>query len=130
MFPKTLFDATIEDNIRFSVPNATHEQVIKAAKQANAHDFIMEFPEGMFFSRFASLFWYAISYTSCFKGYNTSVGEGSTLISGGQKQRIAIARALLKTPSVLLLGKSTYHEFHSFCFLEHCPCDCSQIENR
>jgi ABC-type transport system involved in Fe-S cluster assembly fused permease/ATPase subunit len=45
--PKTLFDATIEENIRFSVPNATHEQVVEAAKQANAHAFIMEFPEGM-----------------------------------------------------------------------------------
>jgi ABC-type multidrug transport system fused ATPase/permease subunit len=63
-----LFDASIEENIRYSLPDATHEQVVEAAKQANAHNFIIEFPEG----------------------YATSVGQGSTLISGGQKQRIAM----------------------------------------
>jgi ATP-binding cassette subfamily B (MDR/TAP) protein 1 len=65
-----LFDTSIKENIRFGLPNASHEQVVEAAKQANAHTFISEFPEG----------------------YNTKVGQGSSLISGGQKQRIAIAR--------------------------------------
>jgi ABC-type multidrug transport system fused ATPase/permease subunit len=65
-----LFDTSIKENIRFGLPNASHEQVVEAAKQANAHTFISKFPEG----------------------YNTKVGQGSSLISGGQKQRIAIAR--------------------------------------
>jgi len=60
----TLFDCSIEENIRYSLPDASHEQVVEAAKQANAHDFIMAFPEG----------------------YATSVGQGSTLISGGESQ--------------------------------------------
>lgn len=58
----TLFDCSIEDNIRYSLPEASHEQVVEVAKQANAHHFIMEFPEG----------------------YATSVGQGSTLVSGGK----------------------------------------------
>lgn len=57
-----LFDCSIEDNIKYSLPSATHDQVVEAAKQANAHNFIMEFPEG----------------------YATSVGQGSTLVSGGK----------------------------------------------
>jgi ABC-type multidrug transport system fused ATPase/permease subunit len=57
-----LFDCSIEENIRYGCPDATNEQVIEAAKQANAHNFIMEFPEG----------------------YATSVGQGSTLVSGGK----------------------------------------------
>ena len=65
-----LFDTSIEENIRYGCPNASHEQVVEAAKQANAHDFISSFPDG----------------------YQTRVGQGSTLVSGGQKQRIAIAR--------------------------------------
>lgn len=65
-----LFDTTIEENIRYGRRNATLEQVIEAAKQANAHEFITSFPDG----------------------YQTRVGQGSTLVSGGQKQRIAIAR--------------------------------------
>ena len=67
-----LFDTTIEENIRYGCSNATLDQVIEAAKQANAHDFISSFPDG----------------------YQTRVGQGSTLISGGQKQRIAIARCV------------------------------------
>jgi ATP-binding cassette, subfamily B (MDR/TAP), member 1 len=57
-----LFDCSIEDNIRYGLPGATHEQVVEAAKQANAHNFIMGFPDG----------------------YATSVGQGSTLVSGGK----------------------------------------------
>lgn len=63
-----LFDVSIEENIRYSLPDATHEQVVEAAKQANAHDFITQFPDG----------------------YGTSVGQASSLISGGQKQRISM----------------------------------------
>lgn len=68
-----LFDTTIEENIRYGFPEASHEQVVEAARMANAHDFISEFPSG----------------------YNTRVGQGSSLISGGQKQRIAIARQVV-----------------------------------
>jgi ABC-type multidrug transport system fused ATPase/permease subunit len=75
-----LFDSTIGENIRFGCPNATQEEMEQAAKQANAHDFIMSFPDGN----------------------NTEVGAGSTQVSGGQKQRIAIARALLRKPKVKL----------------------------
>ena len=80
-----LFNDTIEANIKYGKPNATHEEVIAAARAANAHDFIMDFPEG----------------------YNSSVGEGGGLLSGGQKQRIAIARAILKDAPILLLDEAT-----------------------
>ncbi len=80
-----LFNGSIEDNIKYGNPDATHEMVVAAARAANADGFINEFPEG----------------------YKTSVGEGGGLLSGGQKQRIAIARAILKDAPILLLDEAT-----------------------
>ena len=80
-----LFNGTIEENIKYGAPNATHEQVEGAARAANAHDFIMNFPHK----------------------YQSTVGEGGALLSGGQKQRIAIARAILKDSPILLLDEAT-----------------------
>lgn len=80
-----LFSATIHENIAFGRPDATEEQVITAAKAANAHDFIMEFPNG----------------------YQTEIGERGVTLSGGQRQRVAIARALLIDPRILILDDST-----------------------
>ena len=80
-----LFNGTIEENIKYGMPDATFEQVQAAARAANAHDFIMTFP----------------------KKYKSKVGEGGALLSGGQKQRIAIARAILKDAPILLLDEAT-----------------------
>lgn len=80
-----LFGGSIKDNIGYGNPSADIEDIIIAAKQANAHDFIMSFPEQ----------------------YNTQVGERGVQLSGGQKQRVAIARAVLKDPVILILDEAT-----------------------
>ena len=80
-----LFSGTIRENIRYGKPDASEEEVIRAAEAAQAHDFIVGFPDG----------------------YDTMVGQRGVNLSGGQKQRIAIARSLLKDPSILILDDST-----------------------
>jgi ATP-binding cassette subfamily B protein len=80
-----LFSGTIRDNIRYGKPDASEEQIVAAAKAAQAHEFIMSFP----------------------KGYDSDVGEKGVGLSGGEKQRISIARALLIQPKILILDDST-----------------------
>ena len=80
-----LFSGTIRDNLKWGNPDATEEQIEHAARAAQAHDFITSFPDG----------------------YDTELGQGGVNVSGGQKQRLCIARALLKSPKVMILDDST-----------------------
>ncbi len=80
-----LFNDTIENNIKFGKPDATHKEVVAAAKAARCHDFIMALPEG----------------------YDTVIGEGGATISGGERQRLSIARAMIKDAPVIILDEAT-----------------------
>jgi ATP-binding cassette subfamily B (MDR/TAP) protein 1 len=80
-----LFDCSIRENILYGKPDATQEEVEEAAKAANCHNFITEFPDG----------------------YDTQVGSSGSQLSGGEKQRVAIARALIKKPEIMLLDEAT-----------------------
>lgn len=80
-----LFADTIENNIKFGNPEATHEQVVEAAKKACCHEFISQLPDG----------------------YNTVIGEGGATLSGGEKQRISIARAIMKDAPIIILDEAT-----------------------
>lgn len=78
-----LFNDTIENNIKFGKPNATHAEVVEAAKRARCHDFIEALPQG----------------------YETMIGEAGSTLSGGEKQRISIARAILKDAPIVIWMK-------------------------
>lgn len=80
-----LFAGTVKDNIRYGKPDATDEEIIAAAKNANAHEFIMQLPDG----------------------YNTDIGQQGVKLSGGQKQRLSLARVFLKNPPILIFDEAT-----------------------
>ncbi len=80
-----LFAGTVADNIRYGKPDASRDEIIEAAKQANAHDFIMALPDG----------------------YDTDIGQRGVKLSGGQKQRLSIARVFLKNPAVIIFDEAT-----------------------
>ena len=80
-----LFAGTVKDNIRYGKPDATDEEIIAAAKNANAHEFIMQLPDG----------------------YNTDIGQRGVKLSGGQKQRLSLARVFLKNPPILIFDEAT-----------------------
>ena len=80
-----LFVGTVYDNIRYGKPNATREEVIATAKEANAYDFIMSLPNG----------------------FDTDIGQRGIKLSGGQKQRLSIARVFLKNPPILIFDEAT-----------------------
>ena len=80
-----LFADTIENNIKFGRPDATHEQVVEAARKACCHEFIEALPSG----------------------YDTVIGEGGATLSGGEKQRISIARAILKDSPIIIFDEAT-----------------------